>query len=180
MRKFKFKDKEFEMNYTNDIAPVLLGNTKDDKDINKQLFEKKYPDTKIYSYTTSFFNEENKVLEPITYFYAGAEAVNKKTYKPIEDYDSEMPPTTMIIETTLQVNSYKKKIYTTIEENSCLSMLELLDFAIEDILNRYKNKNHMKIDLYDDGGWSFYYESYADYSNIKELVTSIRLVEEIF
>lgn len=181
MRKFKFKDKEFEMNYNNDIAPVLLAESYEGHEVDINCLIDEHKDIKIYRYDTTNFNEETGKLSPITYYYAGAIAVDRKIYKDIEKYDSDFPPKNMLIETTLQVENYKKKIYTKIKNHNC-TMMDLISHVIEDILDKYRNESnedYMSIDLYDDGGWLLDFETEAYDRNIEKIITSIRLVEEV-
>lgn len=181
MRKFKFKDREFEMNYNNDIAPVLLAKAYEGHNVDVDKLEAEHKGIEIYEYDTNTFNEETGELSPVTYYYAGAKAVDAKSYKYIEDYDSDFPPKNMLIETTLQVEYYKKKIYTNIKNHNC-TMMDLISNVIEDILDKYQNEtdeDYISIDLYDEGGWLLDFETEADDRSIEKLITSIRLVEEV-
>lgn len=181
MRKFKFKDREFEMSYNNDIAPVLLAKAYEGHNVDIDALKAEHKDVSIYTYTTNTFNEETGELSPVTYYYTGAKAINSKNYKDIVDYDSDFPPKNMLIETILQVEHYKKKIYTNIKNHNC-SMIDLINDVIEDILHKYQNEtdeDYISIDLYDEGGWSLDFETEADDRSIEKLITSIRLVQEV-
>lgn len=60
-------------------------------------------------------------------------------------------------------------------------MIDLIDSVVEDILKKYKDEHeddYIMLDLYDGGGWLLDFKIDADYDSVKELITSIRMVEE--
>lgn len=181
MRKFKFKDREFEMDYVNDIAPVVLAKEYGGNKVDIEKLKEDFKDVKIFSYTTHSYDEESCVFYETTFYYTGAKAVEYKRYKSIDVYSYDMPPENIIIESVLQVGRYKKRIYTTIKNHNC-TMIDLIDSVVEDVLKKYKDEHendYIMLDLYDDGGWLLDFEINANYDSVKELITSIRMVEEV-
>lgn len=178
MRKFKFLDSEFDSNSINDVAPVLLAEGTLKKTVNVEELHEKYKGVKIYSHDTYNYDEKTREFTPVTYYYAGAKAIDAKEYIPLREYDSDFPPENMLIETTLQAEEYKRKFYTSIKNHNC-TMMTLIDYAIEDILEKHKkdDEDYFILDLFDDGGWPIDIEVDARTSSISDLVTSIRLVE---
>ena len=179
MKKFKYDDKEFKMNYPNDIAPVLIGEETSDKKVNLKELEEKFKGNKIFSYDTNIYNEETGELKPVTYYYIGAKCTTAKQYKLIEEYDCDCPPKNMLIEVILQTENYKTKFYKNIKNSNC-SMMDLLDIAIDEIkeeLFKDESEDYTMLSLYDDGGWHIAIE--ISENKIENLITSVRLVEEI-
>lgn len=184
MKKFKFNDKEFEMEYENDIAPVLLDKACEGEKVNLEELQKKYPNNKIFSYSTNYYNdEESGKLIPITYYYAGAECINAKKYKHIEEYDCDFPPKDILMEVILQDGRFKRKFYIPIKNSNC-SMMDLIDTAVNEIGNILfdevdEEEEYTLLDLYDDGGWRIDVEIGIDEEEIQNYISSIRLVEEV-
>ena len=179
MKKFKYDDKEFEMNYPNDIAPVLIGEKTSDEEINLKELEEKFKGNKIFSYDTNTYNEKTGELKPITYYYIGAKCTTSKQYKLIEEYDYNCPPKNILIEVILQKGNFKTKFYKNIKNLNC-SMMNLLDTAIYEIkeeLFKDESEDYTMLFLYDDGGWQIDIE--ISENEIEDLITSVRLVEEI-
>lgn len=180
MKKFKCGGIEFEMDYPNDIAPIVIGKESETEKVDLQELEVKYKDNKIFSYSTNTFNEETGDLKPITFYYIGAKYINAKEYKPIYEYDyDECPPKDMLIETVLQVGNFKRTFYSNIKNYNC-SMMDLIDTAIEDIKEKIfddDNEDWTLLLLYDDGGWQI--DTEINYDEIENFITSIRLVEEV-
>lgn len=179
MKKFKYGEKEFERNYPNNIAPVVIGKEYGTEKVNLQELENKYDGNKIFSYSTHTFDDETGELKSITYYYIGAKDINAKEYKSIQEYDYEFPPKDMLIETVLQVGNFKRTFYSNVKNQNC-SMMDLIDTAvceIKDKLFEYESEDCILIYLYDDGGWQIDIE--IDENTIENLITSIRLVEEV-
>lgn len=179
MKKFKCGETEFEMDYPNDIAPVVIGKESETEDVDLKELENKYKDNKIFSYSTHTFNEKTGDIKPITFYYIGAKCVDTKEYKPIYEYDYECPPKDMLIETVVQVGNFKRTFYSNIKNSNC-SMMDLIDTAIDDIKEKIfddENEELTQLFLYDDGGWQIDTEISDD--EIENLITSIRLVEEV-
>jgi hypothetical protein len=180
MKKFKYGDTEFEMNYLNDVAPVLVATETPDKEVNLKELEEKFKGHKIFSYDTNTYNEETRELKPITYYYIGAECTTAKKYKLIEKYDFDFPPNEMLIEITFQTGNFKAKFHEKIKNINC-SMMNLIDNALDQIKEKlFKNEEeegYSMLFLYDDGGWEIDIE--VNENDIENLITSIRLVEEI-
>lgn len=178
MAKFKFQDKIIECDYDNDVLPVILGKDTNDEKFNIKEAEEKYTDYKIFQYQTGSFDESLNFSEVI-YYYIGAPLLEKKEYVPVSIYDGDMIESDLLIETILQVENYKKTIYTKVK---CLksNIYFLLNEAIDDIYNRYnKGKGkYFTIDMYDEGGWHWEY-GLEKKSNIEKLISSIRIVEEV-
>lgn len=180
MKKFKFRDREFEMNYANDIAPVVLAKEYGGNKVDIEKLKEHFKDVEIFSYTTHSCDEGSCVFYETTFYYTGAKAVECKRYKSIDVYSYDMPPENIIIESVLQIERYKKRIYTTIKNPNC-TMIDLIDSVVEDILKKYKDEHeddYIMLDLYDGGGWLLDFKIDADYDSVKELITSIRMVEE--
>ena len=55
--KFKCGGIEFEMDYPNDIAPIVIGKESETEKVDLQELEVKYKDNKIFSYSTNTFDE---------------------------------------------------------------------------------------------------------------------------
>lgn len=178
MKKFKYKDKIFESEYDNEIAPVLIETETIEHKVDIKKLQNKHKGEKIYCYNTNTFNEKTRKLEPISYYYVGAKCIDSKKYKHIEKYNYESPPSNMSIEIILQLEKYKKKFYKNIKNINC-SMIDLISNAIEEIkyvLPR-SSEYEYSLSLYDEGGWQI--EIDVDETNIEDYITSIRLVEEI-
>lgn len=178
MAKFKFQDKIIECDYDNDILPVILGKDSKDEKFNIEEAKEKYKDYKIFQHQTGSFDESLNFSE-VVYYYIGAPLIDKKEYVPVSIYDGDIPEHNLLIETILQVENYKKKVYTNVEySNGTISYL--INAAIEDIYSRYNKEEgkYFYIDMYDDGGWHWDY-GIEKKSNIEKLISSIRIVEEI-
>lgn len=178
MAKFKFQDKIIKCDYDNDILPVILGKDTKDEKFNLEEAKQKYKDYKIFKYQSGNF-DENLNFSEVIYYYVGAPLVEKKQYSPVSIYDGDMVENELLIETVLQVENYKKTIYTKVQ---CLksNMSYLLNTAIDDIYSRYNKGNgkYFTINIYDEGGWHWEY-GLEKKSDIEKLISSIRIVEEI-
>lgn len=179
MKKFKYGEIEFEMDYPNDIAPVVIGKESKTEKVDLKELEDKYKNNKIFSYSTNTFNEKTGDLEPITFYYIGAKCVDTKEYKLICEYNWECPPKDMLIETVLQVGNFKRTFYSNIKNINC-TMMDLINTAIDDIKEKIfedEDEEWTSLFLYDDGGWQI--DTEIENNKIENLITSIRLVEEV-
>ena len=178
MREFIYDGKKFKMNIDNDVAPILLATEDDSNKIDMEELKRQYPNCKIMSEATTKFNKESGKITPIKYYYTGANAVDCKKYKAIEQYEGDMPPKNIILEITLQVDRFKKKIYSKILNKNC-NMMDLIDRGIEEIYSHLTRcEDFYMIDLHDECGWPLSYELENSDHAIENLISSIRLVEE--
>lgn len=179
MKKFKLGEKEFEMDYPNDVAPVVIGEKSETEKVNLQELKDRYKNNKIFSYSANIFDEETGKLKFVTFYYIGAKCVNAKEYRHISEYTPESPPKNMLIEIILQVENFKRTFYSNIKNTNC-SMMDLIDIATEDIKEKLFNSEDEEttsLFLYDDGGWQIDTEICSN--DLENFITSIRLVEEV-
>ncbi|WP_238899323.1 hypothetical protein [Clostridium sp. YIM B02500] len=178
MKKFKCGEREFEMDYPNDVAPVLIAKETSDKEIKLKELEEKFKGDKVFSYDTNIYNKETGELKPITYYYIGAKCTTAKEYKLIQEYNHDFPPQNMLIEVILQIDNFKAKFYKAIKNSNC-SMMDLIDTAIDEVkeeLFKSDNGDYTILYLYDDGGWQI--DTEISENDIEDLITSVRLVEK--
>jgi hypothetical protein len=189
MRKYiDFDGSIFEQDAKQDVIPTLIAKETKDKPVNLEELIAKYPGVDIHAYDTNIFNEETRDLSPITYYYYGSKAVDIVEYEHIKEYDPEDPPKNALIEVTLQTDVYKRVVVVPIKNHNC-KFMDLIDNAIDDIAENldlvegYIEEDYASIKLYDDGGWPLDIElsaptHYHLESELKDLVTSLRLVEK--
>lgn len=190
MREYKYtyngEEKRFKGDFETDIESLLI----DEEELNEgrvNIVELEKSFGKVYSKNCNIFNSKKHTTKRVTRYYVPAEAMDRKRYKQIVDYNPDFPPTNPIVEVRLQLEESSCYAYVRLNNGNC-SFFELIDFALDEIKEdatkcilgaRKLDRGGFSLPFQDEGGWTDYIDIEDNDLDIEQFISGIRLVEEV-
>lgn len=185
----------FEDSYPIPVRPIVIG-TMDleffdpENPIPQEYLEyvkEEYGDVPIYYKKISMYDEEKQQIMFKVYYYIAAVSSDFPKYRPLSFLESERnaysEPIERIVELTFQCENSKLVVYQK-HEITNINLIDLIDICLNDFHRKQLAESdqdgdgYYSLSMYDEAGWESDI-SIDDFEQLRDYLTSIRLVEEV-